>query len=350
MTAPLISVCMASYNHAPFVRFAVESVLGQSFTDWELVITDDGSSDGTLAALAGLEDGRVHVEGFPENRSACVALNHCIRRARGRFIAVLNSDDAWAPGKLAAQLAAFEERPRTAAVFTHAAMIDEHGQALSGRHRLGRLFRQPNRNRDDWLRRLLVNGNCLCHPSVLVRAEVYRDVGLYDERLAQLPDLDMWIRICLRHDIWVIPQKLTMFRLLDRERNASGNRPDVRVRCAAEHLLICRKVFRERADQAAALLQATGNGARTGPAMTTADTLRSLLDDSRDDTMPPGLRIAQLLWMYEHLEDAGWQDCKRFIAKTGDYDPFGMLERESLRAELKRKRSWWERLLGRRRH
>jgi glycosyltransferase involved in cell wall biosynthesis len=60
---------MASYNHAPFIRTAVESVLRQTFADWELVITDDGSTDGTLAALDGITDNRLRIEGFPENRS-----------------------------------------------------------------------------------------------------------------------------------------------------------------------------------------------------------------------------------------------------------------------------------------
>lgn len=338
---------MASYNHAPFIRAAVESVLRQSLTDWELVITDDGSADGTLAALAGIDDDRVHIERFPENRSACVAINHCIRRARGRFIAVLNSDDAWVPEKLAVQVEVMEKRPQVAAVFTHAAIIDERGRALPTRHDLEKLFRQSNRSRADWLRQLLCRGNCLCHPSVLIRADVYRDVGLYDERLAQLPDLDMWIRICLGHDIWVVPQPLTLFRLLDRERNASGNRPEVRVRCVAEHMMICRKVFRDHADRITALL-APGGGTTGEVAMTEAETLSLLLDDPRDDTIPPGLRIAQLLWMYDQLEDAGWQECKRFIAKTGTFDPFYVRERESHEAERRQQHSWWKRLFRRR--
>jgi len=63
MTAPIVSVCMASYNHAPFIRTAVESVLRQTFTDWELVVTDDGSTDGTLAALDGITDDRLRIDG-----------------------------------------------------------------------------------------------------------------------------------------------------------------------------------------------------------------------------------------------------------------------------------------------
>lgn len=352
MAAPLVSVCMASYNHAPFIRAAVESVLAQTVTDWELVITDDGSRDGTIAALDGIGDDRVKVEAFPENRSACVALNHCVRRARGRFIAVLNSDDAWMPEKLARQLAVMEAEPATAAVFTTAAIIDERGAGLPADHPLAQTFNQPDRDRADWLRRLLLQGNCLCHPSVLVRADVYREVGLYDECMAQLPDLDMWIRICLRHDIRVIQEPLTLFRLLDRERNASGNRPEVRVRCALENMLIAVKAFRDRPAELAAVLR-TGPARAAGTESSPGGALADLLDGAGVAPLPVGMEAGQLLWMYEQLAGTGdWRACKQFIARTGERDAFGVRQREKLEAQTAappRKPRWWQRLTRRRR-
>lgn len=346
MTAPIVSVCMATYNHAPFIRTAVESVLRQSFTDWEMVITDDGSRDGTLAALDVIKDDRLHIERFPENRSACVALNHCIRRARGRFIAVLNSDDAWAPEKLAKQLAVMHEQPQTAAVFTLAAMIDERGHPLPADHPGQQTFHQPNRDRREWLRRLIFNGNCLCHPSVLVRADVYREVGLYDECMAQLPDLDMWIRICLRHDIHVLQERLTFFRLLDRERNASGNRPEVRVRCTTENMLITLKSLRDRPDEMAAVLRsASPQSARTAVGSSLGP-LDALLTDFDMATLPFGMGAGLIIWVYEQLAGSGgWQAYKQFIAKTGTCDVFGVLRHEQLEAQFGPKPSWWKRLI-----
>ena len=355
MAVPLVSVCMASYNHAPFIRAAVESVLAQTFTDWELVITDDGSSDGTLAALDGITDERVKTEAFPENRSACVALNHCIRRARGRFIAVLNSDDAWMPEKLAKQLAVMEEQPRTAAVFTLASVIDERGARVASDHPLERTFAQPNRDRAEWLRRLLFGGNCLCHPSVLVRSEVYREVGLYDECMAQLPDYDMWIRICLRHDLHVLQEQLTLFRLLDHERNASGNRPDVRVRCATENMLICLKTFREWPGEMAAMLRAATASPAPGPNESAGGPLATMLAEPGDSVLPYGMRAAQILWMYEQLSASDdWRARRQFIARTGVYDPFSGRVEEADGEQLEGCRSqpvvppqrWWRRLVG----
>lgn len=345
MTIPLVSVCMASYNHAPFIRAAVESVLRQSFSDWELVITDDGSTDGTLKALEGISDERLQIDRFPENRTACVALNHCIRRARGRFIAVLNSDDQWAPEKLAKQLAVMDEKPMTAAVFTLAAMIDERGSPLPVGHVSHQIFQQGNRQRAEWLRRLILQGNSLCHPSVLVRSDVYREVGLYDECMAQLPDLDMWVRICSRYDIWVIQERLTLFRVLDHERNASGNRPEVRVRCAVENMLLYLKAFRAFPAEMASVLLASTTTPKPIDQWNSAESLASMLADPGEEPWPVGLRMAEILWMYEQLSREGdWKACKQFVQKTAADDPLNIRVLEQmahLRGRGSRSR-WWK--------
>jgi hypothetical protein len=321
MMAPKVSVCMASYNHAPFIRVAVESVLNQTFSDWELVITDDGSSDGTIDALDGIRDERIRIERFPENRSACVALNHCIRRAQGQYIAVLNSDDAWLPEKLTCQLKVASQRPEAAAVFTTVDIIDERGHPLGSGHPHKALFEQSNRTRRDWLKRLLLAGNCLCHPSALVRAEVYESLGLYDERMAQLPDLDMWVRVLLTHDIWVVQEPLTLFRVLDRERNASGNRLDVRMRCATENMFLLWKAFQSHPAEMAAILGVH--------AASRDEIVRGLLTARHTQPLPSGFRVAELLWLYESMQGTtDWEACKKFIAITSVADPLGVAAAE----------------------
>jgi hypothetical protein len=314
---PVVSVCMASYNHAPFIRTAVDSVMSQSFTDWELVITDDGSTDGTIEAIEDIRDERMHIERFPENRTACVALNHSIRRARGAFIAVLNSDDAWQPEKLAKQLAVMTEQPKTAATFTLVEMIDERGRPLPESHHYNGVFEQANRTRHEWLSRLLLIGNCLCHPSVLVRRSVYDEVGLYDEYMAQVPDWDMWVRITLKHDIWIIQEPLTTFRILDGERNASGNRPSAKARCEVELQLMLLKVLRSHPQEIVQVLTAHEAGARDAEHAAPYDALRVMLDAPDTGPRLSGMRAAMILWMYEQLQGRQeWQLCKQFIAAT----------------------------------
>ncbi len=226
-------------------------------------------------------------------------------------------------------------------------MIDERDQPLPADHPRQQTFSQPNRDRTAWLRQLLLKGNCLCHPSAMVRAGAYDEVGLYDECMAQLPDLDMWIRICLRYDIWVIQERLTLFRLLDHERNASGNRPEVRVRCAVENMLIALKSFRDRPEEMAAVLRsASPQSARA--ATSHAGPLDDLLHDADMNALPLGMGAGQLIWMHEQIARSGdWRNCKQFIKRTGSCDAFSVRRREYLEAQLgpqKNRRKWWRRL------
>ena len=97
---PKVSVIMASYNHEKYVGQAVQSVLDQTYQDFELVIADDGSTDRTAAEVAKFADPRIKFFPFSQNRGQFVTTNHCLRQATGEYIAVLNSDDAFLPTKL----------------------------------------------------------------------------------------------------------------------------------------------------------------------------------------------------------------------------------------------------------
>jgi hypothetical protein len=241
--APRVSVAIAAYNHAPFVRECIESVQAQTFTDWEIVVTDDGSSDGTAEILRELAatDPRVRFQGFAANQGACVAINDAISRARGEFIAILNSDDRFLPDKLARQVDFLDHNPEQAAVFTRPRLIDERGQPFADtEHKDYRIFEVANRSRRAWLDHFFHAGNCLCHPSVLIRRACYGELGAYDPRLAQLPDLDMWVRVCSRYEIHILDERLVDFRIRDGERNASAARPEVLAREPWERLQILR--------------------------------------------------------------------------------------------------------------
>ena len=236
---PRISVVVASYNHAAFIGECLASVLAQTFGDWELVVTDDGSIDGTVDAVrafaAAHPVARIDFVALPANRGACIALNHGIRRARGEFIAILNSDDVFLPDKLGSQVAFLDAHPHVGAVFGWPQLIDERGQPFSDpAHKDTAIFRQPNRSRQEWLRHFFDRGNALCHPTVLIRRRCYDEVGLYDPRLAQVPDLDLWIRLAMKHEIHVLDEPLIRFRILDAQRNASAARPEVVIRDAWE--------------------------------------------------------------------------------------------------------------------
>ncbi|HVE23090.1 MAG TPA: glycosyltransferase [Acidocella sp.] len=238
MSEPLVSVVMGTYNHAPFVAEAIRSVLAQDFTDYEFLIADDGSSDGTAAAVAEFSDPRIRFQAHPANRGAALVLNELVGQARGRYICVLNSDDSWMSGKLSEQIALLERRPEIGAAFGRVEFIDGDGAPIDKDSlSFGHVFDQPNRTRGEWLRYFFWHGNCLCHPSVMIRREIYEAVGLYDNRMRQLPDFDMWIRVVKVSDIFVSPNAMVRFRILPGE-NTSSDTPTNHIRTLNEHFFI----------------------------------------------------------------------------------------------------------------
>ena len=228
---PKVSVVMASYNHEKYVAETIESVLSQTYQDWEFIITDDGSRDGTVDVMKRFDDRRIKLFCFSQNQGACTAMNNCIQEAKGEYIAVINSDDAWMPEKLEKQVKFLDEHPEKGAIFGYAQIIDEEGKKITEEnHFYSQVFIQPNRTRFEWLRHFFFNGNCLCHPSILIRKHCYDDIGLYDERFALLPDFDFWIRLCIKYEIFIMPESLVKFRIRLQEANASGNKPETQMR------------------------------------------------------------------------------------------------------------------------
>lgn len=249
---PKVSVVMASYNHASFVQASLESALNQSLQDIEVLVTDDGSSDDSVEIIRAIGDARVRLEAFPENRGASAATNASLARASGEYVAILNSDDYFLPGKLAIQAAYLDAHPGVAVVFGLPQLIDEDDLPYDDpEHPYFSVFQTTNREPHEWLHWLFVGGNCFCHPTVMLRREVYDRVGNFDVRLVQLPDFDFWVRVCSAFRVHVMDTPLTAFRILDREGNASGRSPQKRRRGAWEH----QKVLRRYASFPEALLR-----------------------------------------------------------------------------------------------
>jgi len=207
--APLVSVVMPSYNHAKYISKAVVSVLEQSFGNFELLISDDASMDKSWDVISGFSDPRIRSFRQEQNLGPVGNLVFLIKEARGKYIALLNSDDAWRQEKLAKQVAVMESHLHLGACFTWADMVDEQGREISGPEAIwSDVFRQPNRSQGGWLRHFFFTGNCLCHPSILARKEVYDKLGFYNPALKQLPDFEMWIRLVKKYPIHIIQEDL----------------------------------------------------------------------------------------------------------------------------------------------
>ena len=222
---PKVSVVMCVYNHEKFVSESIESVINQTYQDWEFIITNDGSTDRTLDIIKQYDDPRITLFSFDKNTGARVARNNSIKHAKGEYIAVINSDDVWLLNKLEKQVNFLDANPDIGAVFTYASFINDQSEDIGYEHHYGKIFIQHNRNRFEWLRDFFVGGNCLCHPSVLIRKICHEALGLYDERLGQLADFDMWIRLVTKYQIHILVENLVKFRLLKNQGNISGNTP-----------------------------------------------------------------------------------------------------------------------------
>ena len=164
---PVVSVCVVTYNQQAFIQDALLSVLAQAFdTRLEILVGDDGSSDGTAAvveAIARAHPGLVTLYRHPTNLGAAGNYQFLIERARGRYIAHLDGDDYWLPGKLAAQLRFLDAHPECVAAYTNAAVVTEAGE-LAGAFNNP----QPEVFGAEYLVR---KGNFLNHSSLLYRAQ-----------------------------------------------------------------------------------------------------------------------------------------------------------------------------------
>lgn len=246
--APLISVVVPSYNHAKYISKAVGSVLAQDFDDFELLISDDASPDNSWEVISGFSDPRIRSFRQERNLGPVGNLVFLIKEARGKYIALLNSDDAWYREKLGKQVTVMESQPHVGACFTWADMVDEHGREISGPEAIWNdVFRQPNRTQGEWLRHFFFKGNCLCHPSILARKDVYDTLGFYNPGLKQLPDFDMWIRLVKHYPIHIIQENL-VFHLRDGN-NTSAVSPENSARNLTELVEIFGSFFDEVPDE-----------------------------------------------------------------------------------------------------
>jgi len=227
---PKVSVILTSFNHEKYLREAIDSVLNQTFTDYELIIWDDASSDGSWEVINSYSDSRIKAFRNEATKRGIYGINKAIfELATGEYIAIHHSDDVWELDKLEKQVAFLDNHCEIGAVFTWAQIIDEHGAKLENNW-----FDQENKTRWQWLNQLFLEQNYLNHPSVLIRKLCYQDVGVYRYGLAQTPDAEMWSRVLIKFPIHIIQEKLTKHRLFSDKSNTSGPRIEVAIRISNE--------------------------------------------------------------------------------------------------------------------
>lgn len=205
--SPAVSVAMSVWNGERFLDAAVESILGQTFDDFEFLIIDDGSTDRSREILAAYaeQDKRLRVI-TRENRGLVASLNQLIEEAGAALIARMDADDISHPERLARQVAFLEANPDHGVVGTCCDDIDESGAPAPGSWPSHPLTHEA------FLENIATGGPLLAHPSVMFRRDVVAGVGGYHSAFRHCEDFDLWLRLADRTRIANLPDRLLRYR------------------------------------------------------------------------------------------------------------------------------------------
>ncbi|MBT0667244.1 glycosyltransferase [Novosphingobium profundi] len=212
MPVPAISVAMSVYNAERFLADAIDSVLGQSFADFEFLIVDDGSTDGSadiICAYAG-RDARIRPV-IRENRGLIASLNELLERAQAPLFARMDADDVCLPERFGAQHTFLEAHPDYGVVGTWTLDIDEAGKPyrLHGRD-------HPV-DHASFLEAIEKDQPLICHPAAMMRRDVVRSVGGYHAAFRHCEDYDLWLRLASVTRLGNIPERLVRYRHYDEQ-------------------------------------------------------------------------------------------------------------------------------------
>lgn len=210
---PRVSVIVTTYNRAGLLAETISSIFSQSYTDFELIVVDNCSSDDTKAYLDGVEDSRLRVFSNANNGVIAVNRNFGIARAQGTYIAFCDDDDLWESEKLRLQVNLLDARPEVALCYSNASTFC--GNRILNSRMVGRRVR-----RNHFFS--LLRGNFIPNSSVIVRRDVFESEGVLNTNPALREDYEMWIRIARTHELFGIDEPLIRYRV--HPSNIAGNR------------------------------------------------------------------------------------------------------------------------------
>ncbi len=207
MTIPAVSVAMSVYDGERFLALAIESILSQTFTDFEFLILNDGSRDGSAAIIDhyAAQDARIRAI-HRENRGLVASLNQMLEEAKAPLVARMDCDDISLPTRFERQIAFLGENPDYGVVGTWSEDIDEDGNpySLTGND-------HPT-NHNEFLNAIAEANPLLCHPSVIMKRDLVRSVGGYHAAFKHCEDYDLWLRLASVTKLCSIPERLVRYR------------------------------------------------------------------------------------------------------------------------------------------
>ncbi|OCQ96603.1 glycosyl transferase family A [Nostoc sp. MBR 210] len=201
---PKISVIIPTYNSEETIKTTIDSVLSQSFTDFELIVINDGSTDSTLDIVSQIQDARLKVFSFG-NAGGNVSRNRGLKQAVGEFVSFLDADDVWISDKLVSQLEVLQDNIDARIAYSWTDYIDENGKFLvSGSHITVN---------GDVYERLLVSNFLENGSNPLIYREALIELGGFDESLSAAQDWDMWLRLAAKYSFVCVPKVQILYRV-----------------------------------------------------------------------------------------------------------------------------------------
>ena len=198
---PLVTIGIPTYNVGSFVSLSIESVLAQTYTNFELIITDDGSTDNTVDEIRKFNDPRIKLIVSSENHGISYCLNKQIDMAKGDIFVRMDGDDLMFPTRVEEQVRFLQEHPDTDVVGAGAVVIDDENNII-GQRQNKKTIRRP----ED-----VINNTPFIHPTVCGRIGFFRKYH-YEERLCGVEDNDLWLRGIIESKYAIIPQPLIFYR------------------------------------------------------------------------------------------------------------------------------------------
>jgi len=202
---PIVSVIIPTYNRAHLIGKAINSVLSQTYQDYEIIVVDDASTDNTKEVVKDFADLRINYIFHANNLGVSSARNTGIKASRGKYIALLDSDDEWLPEKLDKQVVILQNESSEVGVVC--------SWQFNINNNIEYICKRCLHKKDGYIYEDLLSTNPLSVPTVLIRKECFEKVGLFDSSLDGQEDWDMWIRIAKYYKFVLIKIPLVKYRI-----------------------------------------------------------------------------------------------------------------------------------------
>jgi glycosyltransferase involved in cell wall biosynthesis len=205
---PTVSIILPTFNRLKFLQLTIESVFAQTYTDWEMVIADDGSTGETRAYLRSISTRRVRTIWLPHSGNPSQVRNVAIGVAGGRYLAFLDSDDIWAPSKLERQIKALDGRATCRWSYTNCDLIDEHGRPM-----VNEILVTPVLP-DGWVFEPVLKLQVgISMPTVVADRDLVREIGCFDEQQRFAEWQDLCLRLALKSEVVALSDPLCSVRI-----------------------------------------------------------------------------------------------------------------------------------------